>query len=119
MDSGQRDLKNILVAIPSWTSSDLSWEAYPRLGPSEKASERMSQVATWTFNLYITFLVYSIIGLTSPASIYSQASVFCPSVLKSNSFTPDLLSCPFPYFQTLVCPSEIRTLGTMRAQHIS
>jgi hypothetical protein len=37
----------------------------------------MSQVATWTFNPYITFLLYGNIGLTTPVSIYSQAPVFC------------------------------------------
>jgi hypothetical protein len=48
---------------------------YVRLRPSEETSESMFQVATRTFNLLYCFPFMLLIGLTSLASIYSQAPV--------------------------------------------
>jgi hypothetical protein len=122
MDSGQRDLKNILIVShlglpwtrlgkqvtgnadhrqPPWTISDLDLQRRPQRG-CFRLPPRLSI-------FYIVFLLCINIGLSSLASIYSQISVLCTSVLKSNSFSPNFLPLSFLSIPDLICPSEIRT----------
>jgi hypothetical protein len=58
---------------------------------------------------YIVFPLCINIGLSSLTSIYSQISVLCTSVLKSNSFSPNFFPLSFLSIPDLSCSSEIRT----------
>jgi hypothetical protein len=82
---------------------------YLGLRPLEETSESMFQVATRTFKLLYCFPFMLLIGLTSLASIYSQAPVLFSSVLKSTSFTPNSSPQSFLLTPDLSSPSEIRT----------
>jgi hypothetical protein len=82
---------------------------YLGLRPSEETTEKMFQVTTQTFNLYIIFLICKLIGLTSLASIYSQTPVLFSSVSKSTLFTPNSFPQSSLSIPDLFSPSEIRT----------
>jgi hypothetical protein len=115
-DSGHRNLKNILLAIPPRT----------HLGkqvPGNADHGRLSRTRTFRGNHgedvsgchpdFQSFILFSflciLIGLTSLASIYSQTSVLFSSVLKSTLFTPNSSPQSSLLIPDLFSPSEIET----------
>jgi hypothetical protein len=129
MDSGHRDLKNILMTISPWTTSDSSWEASawkcrPRVTISDSDLQRKPQRGCFRLPsglsiFYIIFFLCILIGLTSLASIYSQTPVLFSSVSKSTLFTPTPFLSLFSQFWTLLFLLKLGPLGATRAQHIS